>query len=364
MDALNANAVLTLTQALQLVGLVPCLFLVFFLSTMVRRNLQAVVPVLYFVALACGFALPLLSLYPPLVSNALLKGSLLFGESMLVGFSFLLILQFMMGRIPPPFYWMVLAIPLVGSTVLIYADMVQLQHDCILKQVCYDTASAKTLYNVFSSSIIFLLLIYYSALSSGLNKDDVTRKHKYWLVIALILLNLFLLALDLAKLSQQLKQSELDFAITMFRLTFIYLVITSLFRVFYPSMTTQAAAATSYPESAHNQLLDQPHIDTIRQLLEGDRIYREMRLNRAMLAKRLGIGEHTLSRIINHYFGKNFNELVNGYRIAEAKIRLRDEPQTQITAIGFEVGFNSIASFNRVFKEKVGVSPTQWREGV
>jgi AraC-like DNA-binding protein len=364
MDAFNANAVFTLTQALQLVGLVPCLFLIFFLATLASRNSQAVVPILYFIALACGFVLPLISLYPPVAENPLIKGALLFGESMLVGFSFLLILQFLMGRIPPMFYWLVLAIPLFGSGVLIFADMMQLEHNCLGKQACYDTASAKTLYSIFSSALIFLLLIYYSALSTGLNQDDVNRKHKYWLVIALILLNLFVLAIDLARLSEHITAGEADFARTMLRLTFIYLVITSLFRVFYPSLVSQVITFATAPAMQHDPEADKPHVDKIRQLLEGDRIYREMRLNRASLADKVGINEHALSRIINHYYGKNFNDLVNGYRIEEAKIRLKDEPTQQVTVIGFEVGFNSIASFNRVFKEKVGLSPSEWRSGM
>jgi AraC-like DNA-binding protein len=269
----------------------------------------------------------------------------------------------MLGRVPPLFYWLVLAFPLLGSAALIYTDVVQIQSQCMQQHNCYDMASAKTLYNVFSSALVFLLLIYYSAMTSGLNKNDASRKHKYWLVIALILLNLFLLALDLAKLSHRMTVDEVAFAVTMLRLSFIYLVITSLFRVFYPHLISQVNAVAE-PVPAHDPVADAPHVEKIRMLLESERVYREMRLNRAALAEKVGINEHALSRIINHYFGKSFNDLVNGYRIDEAKIRLRDELNTQITVIGFEVGFNSIASFNRVFKERVGVSPTQWREGV
>ncbi len=57
--------------------------------------------------------------------NRWLIGSLLMGESMLTAFSFLLICQFMIGRIPPLPYWLVLAIPLVGGGELIYASMMQ-----------------------------------------------------------------------------------------------------------------------------------------------------------------------------------------------------------------------------------------------
>ena len=74
----------------------------------------------------------------------------------------------------------------------------------------------------------------------------------------------------------------------------------------------------------------------------------------------MGTNEQTISRLINSHFKKSFTDLVNHYRVEEAKQRLLSE-ETAITVIAFEVGFNSIASFNRVFKEKVGSSPSEFR---
>jgi AraC-like DNA-binding protein len=361
-ESSSFDAVLTVTQALQLVGLVPCLFVVIFLLTLSFRNREALIPACYFATLACGFALPLMALYPQLQENNWLMGALLFGESTLVAFSFLLVLQFMIGRVPSWPYWLVLAIPIIGGGSLTYAMLMRYADLCLQQTNCIDVASIKTLYNIFASALVFLLLLYYSSRAGEQAADSVQRRHKYWLMIALILLNLLALALDLAEISKHLKHEEALFAATMLRLTFIYLAITSLFRVFYPGMVGEVIQLSEPAPAPHNPELDKPHVDKIKALMEEQRAYREMRLNRAALAKLVGISEHYLSRIINRYFGKNFNELINGYRIEEAKLRLKNEPGRQITVIGFEVGFNSIASFNRVFKEVVGVSPTEWRE--
>lgn len=353
------NTVLTFTQALQLVGLTPCLFIIFFLLTLTRRNGQTVIPILYFASLSCSFALPLLDIFFPFAHNHFVEGGLLFGQNMLSALSFLLICQFMIGRVPPVQYWLVLAIPLIGGGQLLYTSMVLAGDDCVRTQTCPNIDLIKGLYNIFSSAMIFLLLIYYSSRFEGMQKEDTHKKHKYWLIIALIMLNLLGLAVDLAALSNHLNQAEAQFTSTMLRLAFIYLVITSLFRVFYPGMA--ARHAQTAPEKAtYDPALDLPYVDKIKALLEGEHAYRQMRLNRAKLAEMVGIGEHHLSRVINSHFGKNFNELINSYRIDEAKQRLKNEP-TQVTVIGFEVGFNSIASFNRVFKEKTGVSPSDWR---
>lgn len=350
---------LTLTQALQLVGLTPCLFVMLFLCVLAARNRQAVIPIFYFAALVCSFLIPLLDLYPPLMRHRLLEGAVLVGESTLTAFSFLLICQFMSGRVPSVGYWLVLTIPLLGGSTLIYAGMLHANAACAPDETCWDVTTIRTLYHIFSSSFIFLLLIYYASRAGTLHSNDLIKRHKYWLIVTLILLHLLVLAIDMARLMGRISPEDALFVATMFRLTFIYLVLTSLFRVFYPGLATQVMTIAAGGQ-VYNPEVDKRHADRITELLEKDRVYRQMRLNRAAFAEMVGIGEYQLSRVINRYFDKNFNELLNTYRIEEAKQRLRSE-NTQITVIGFEVGFNSIASFNRVFKAKAGVSPTEYR---
>jgi AraC-like DNA-binding protein len=59
---------------------------------------------------------------------------------------------------------------------------------------------------------------------------------------------------------------------------------------------------------------------------------------------------------------KNFNEFVNQYRLAAVKKKLLESGNEHltITGIAFECGFNSQATFQRVFKQTTGVSPTQF----
>lgn len=359
-SAFNNDTVFTLTQTLQLLGLVPCLFVVTFLFALLRSNTQTIIPILYFLSLACGFALPLLALYPETANNRWIHGGLLMGESLLVAFGFLLICQFIMARTPPFMYWLVLAIPLIGGGTILYASMMQLSEAC-RQESCPDVDSVKTLYHIISSSFMFLLLLVYFLRFKSFNFDNnIDNKHKYWLIISLILLHLSLLFIDLLSVASYINLAQAQLSQTILRLTFIYLIITSLLRVFYPSLVHEVIVK-AHP-AVHNHELDLPYVEQINALLNNDKIYREMRLNRASLAQKLNISEHQLSRIINHHFAMNFNELINGQRIEEAKSRLQNEPDMQITTIGFEVGFNSIASFNRVFKEKTGASPTEFRE--
>jgi len=77
------------------------------------------------------------------------------------------------------------------------------------------------------------------------------------------------------------------------------------------------------------------------------------------VATLLNISQTYLSQAINIHFGKSFRELINDYRIEDVKIKLLNvENNASILSIALESGFNSEASFYRVFKNKFNVSPT------
>jgi AraC-like DNA-binding protein len=101
----------------------------------------------------------------------------------------------------------------------------------------------------------------------------------------------------------------------------------------------------------------------IRSLMAKDRLYADEELSLATLAARVGMPAGHVSQIINERMGRSFYDMVNGYRIEEAKVRLLDPASRARTIldVGFEVGFRSKAAFNRVFKLETGVTPSEFR---
>lgn len=69
---------------------------------------------------------------------------------------------------------------------------------------------------------------------------------------------------------------------------------------------------------------------------------------------------HQVSQIINIRFQKNFSEVINSYRVEEAKNLLIQKPNYSIEGIAFEAGFGSKATFNRVFKKHTGLTPSEY----
>ncbi|WP_158272084.1 AraC family transcriptional regulator [Marinicauda salina] len=96
----------------------------------------------------------------------------------------------------------------------------------------------------------------------------------------------------------------------------------------------------------------------------SDGVHLEPALSLPALARRLGAPEHRLRKLINEGLGhRNFRGFLNARRVETAKALLADPQRSSdsITAIAFDAGFASLASFNRVFKETVGETPSEWR---
>lgn len=108
---------------------------------------------------------------------------------------------------------------------------------------------------------------------------------------------------------------------------------------------------------------DRIDLGRLRDLME-EGAYLTDGLTIGALAGRLNLPEHRLRKLINRGLGyRNFAAFLNDYRIAEARRRLAEPAlvHTQITQLAFELGYGSLAPFNRAFRERVGMSPSEFR---
>ncbi|MEM7052888.1 MAG: AraC family transcriptional regulator [Acidobacteriota bacterium] len=96
--------------------------------------------------------------------------------------------------------------------------------------------------------------------------------------------------------------------------------------------------------------------------LEAEKLYLDPSLSLASLARHFQTNTHTLSRAINQGLDSNFNDLVNGYRVAAVQARLADpKDDASLLDVALAAGFNSKTSFNRSFKRHTGTTPSAWR---
>ncbi len=114
--------------------------------------------------------------------------------------------------------------------------------------------------------------------------------------------------------------------------------------------------ATTTQEVAH----------ALTKAMEEDQLFLNPNLNLTHVSKHIGTGAKIISAVLNDHLNLNFNQWVNGYRVAAFKLKVRDEAfdNLTLTGIAFECGFNSQASFQRVFKKLTGTVPSSYRNSL
>lgn len=118
--------------------------------------------------------------------------------------------------------------------------------------------------------------------------------------------------------------------------------------------TTRPDALSGTTKHLHQKLLK----------LIDEGIYLQPEMSVSKMAGSMNIPEHQLRALINQTMGyRNFRTFLNSYRLAFAKATLADTAtlNTPIHTIALDSGFASLASFNRVFKNEVGQTPTAFR---
>ena len=104
-------------------------------------------------------------------------------------------------------------------------------------------------------------------------------------------------------------------------------------------------------------------VSKIELALKEEKVYLNPKLSGAELAGKVDTSQSSLSYALNEHYKKNFRELINQYRVDEAKAKLADPSLSHLSILGiaFESGFSSEASFYRSFKKATGKSPAEYQ---
>jgi AraC-like DNA-binding protein len=121
-----------------------------------------------------------------------------------------------------------------------------------------------------------------------------------------------------------------------------------------------------YMTSSLSEENAQKYIKKLIAMMEKDKPYLDEKLTISDLADKLKIQRHHLTQIINENLGKNFYTFVNEYRLEEVKKMMTDEKKKNYTllAIAYECGFNSKSTFNTLFKNYTGLTPSDFRKKI
>jgi len=107
--------------------------------------------------------------------------------------------------------------------------------------------------------------------------------------------------------------------------------------------------------------------DTESPLIQKARLYIESHQQEELhvqdVAKVLNLSVFYFCKVFRKATGKSFTEDLSEVRVAKAK-NLLQNPHIRVAEIAFEVGFQSLTHFNRVFRKLTGQSPTAFRQSL
>jgi AraC-like DNA-binding protein len=127
---------------------------------------------------------------------------------------------------------------------------------------------------------------------------------------------------------------------------------------------TDAQKRTKYQKSGLDDTESQRIAKSLDVCMHENKLYLNSRLTLADLANELGTSANRLSQVLNGELGTNFYDYINGFRIREVQNRIVDPEWSHLTFLGIalESGFNSKSSFNKLFKENTGLTPSEYKK--
>ncbi len=343
----------SLPEILALIGVIQCTYLIVHIGLRARQISRAGLPLLYFLVLGLAFTTDLAQSRLHLESDPYfyLQWLLWFAGPPL---SVLLVIQLAdINKIPAiRDYWILLLLPLSFMLSLLGADTAM---GCAHGESCEALRELLKVTGLMAGTISLLVIFSKKDLLKNLAKQKF-GKERYWLIFSLIFLNTCFLLVMLLSLTNHVSGDESILLRNVLGIGFVYLVSTSLLRIIPRNQRIVQSGVVEKLTEEESDLAGK-----IESLLKFEKVYQEPTYSRADLARECESSETLISRVINIHFQKSFPQLINECRIEDAK-RLLVETDATIQTVAKDVGFNSLPSFNRVFKDMTGQAPSGFRK--
>lgn len=333
-----SNMTFTFTEILSLLGLVQSVYVIVYMLFRSGSLSNAAIPLMYFLFLGAAFLLDAAAArwrYET-ASYELLQWFFWSGSVTLGA-----LLAFQIASVSEPlrfkYFLLLLLIPL-----------------SFLPTLWIDDPRVLYVSGLVTGAVALLCIWFRRDLLEGLHANPRYGEERFWLVMALIAIGAAILASTLAYVSAWISSANWILIRTLLGIGFVYLAATSLFRI-YPQVFKKRSE-TLPVFTADEQIV----LNKLDALLMQEKVYQSASYGRAELARELNVGEAALSRLVNLRYQKTIPQLLNELRVQDAQRLLRETDAT-IQNIFEESGFNSITTFNRVFKELSGDSPKEYR---
>lgn len=102
-------------------------------------------------------------------------------------------------------------------------------------------------------------------------------------------------------------------------------------------------------------------VDAFKALIMVERIYLETTISVEDVATRLHSNRTYVSCLVSKEYGMNFRDYIGTLRVEHAQKFMKANPEATQEEVAQASGFTSASTFNKKFRQVVGISPRQWQ---
>ncbi|MEM6297946.1 MAG: helix-turn-helix transcriptional regulator [Bacteroidota bacterium] len=176
-----------------------------------------------------------------------------------------------------------------------------------------------------------------------------------WAILFVVPLMLYFLN-DLYRFTEHLSLGyALIFTFVLLSMVFNFFLLEQVYRPVFLFKSEPIEEVIPEPKNEHQQQLEK-----LISLLEEKQYYLDDELSLKQLAAYMDLKPPELTDLIKFSPYENFYDLINSYRIEAVKKELVAS-KDQIIQIAYQNGFRSKSTFNKIFKEKTGMTPRAYR---
>jgi hypothetical protein len=242
-------------------------------------------------------------------------------------------------------------------------------------RIPFVTSYYKTLFLPAFVMLVYSMLSLYTMLKNWKNFHDwamnLSRRIFYYTNV-LMLLHLVIIKTLLIVLTIQYDLVDLEKYLEIFFVAVITIVafIVYFFGYFVmlnPVIFTEKIIYKSPNGTKELNFESEPVYHKVLELFEKEKVYLNPNLTLFILGQKLEFTSvKNLSYTIKKHSGCSYYEFLNNYRYSEFIMLLTNQNnnKTTILELALKAGFNSKATFNRVFKEKTGSTPVEYRKAL
>lgn len=215
---------------------------------------------------------------------------------------------------------------------------------------------------VYAFLTMLMILKYKGSLDEQRSdSDDFSLNWLIWVLVVTALFNV----IDLVRLNfQQSISHELNVLGQGFNNT-VWLVVAMIIIIKLQTQKRVPLNNEKMKEVDANRKVDEEDYSSIFKELDNlvisNQWFLKPRLTLNDVSQLTGLQTRDISRSINLVTDKSFNEYVNHYRVDFVCTTLLANTKKTLTDIAADAGFSSKASFNKVFKQETGVTPTDYK---